>query len=350
MPITSHRPSLRAWLIAALLCVPLFAAAPAAADVPPNSIQWSVVPADAGGPDGRISLRHAVDPGGTATDAIAVTNSGAVDAEFEVATGTGVVGSDGAFDVVSAQPGEAGEWIRLDGTADGRIAVPAGQTRVLPVTITVPADATPGDHPAGITVGVARDSDDVTVRHRIGVRVHLQVFGTLAPALAVTDVTSSFAASANPFEPGTVTVEYTLHNTGNVRLGASERIEVAGAFGLAASTNAGAAPVEILPGTSVRQSSHVTASPLLLLFGSVEAAPVALGDDVLTLPAAATAGFALFAFPWAVLLGLLVIGAGIAVVIVLRRRARARMDAAIEAAVAASHQAPLDRVGASAEH
>src|SRR5690606_36198430 len=122
-------------------------------------------------------------------------------------------------------------------------------------------NATPGDHPAGIVVGVAQADDGVTVTHRIGVRVHLQVAGELSASLAVTETRASFTPSWIPFAPGTLTVDVDLENNGNVRVGASPVVTAAGPFGIA---DASAAPpvVELLPGDSTQQQVPVQAWPL----------------------------------------------------------------------------------------
>src|SRR5690606_20539605 len=123
---------------------------------------------------------------------------------FDVLPGDGIVGSNGAFDVAAGDPADSGAWIDVGGLTDGTVEVDAGETRVLPVTVRVPADATPGDHPAGIVVAVASEADGVSVKQRIGVRLHLQVSGELAAGLELVDVDRSFTPSLVPFAPGTL--------------------------------------------------------------------------------------------------------------------------------------------------
>ena len=52
---------------------------------------------------------------------------------------------------------------------------------MLPISVAVPDDAVPGDHPAGIVVALSKEGDGVTVTHRVGVRLHLQVTGEITP-------------------------------------------------------------------------------------------------------------------------------------------------------------------------
>lgn len=299
--------------VSAAAAVSSSAAAPASA----AAAQWSVAPANADGPDGRISLRHTIDPGGSATDAIAVTNLGPEPATYTVAAGDGVVGDDGAFDIAAGVPEDSGAWITVEGAPDGTVAVAPGETRVLPLRIDVPADVVPGDHPAGIVVGVSSADDGVTVTNRIGVRVHLQVAGDIVPALGVGEVSTTFSPSWIPFAPGTLRVETVVTNTGNVRLGALAAVE---GPGITSASLAGDA-AELLPGDSTTVVTETSAWPILALFGSTQVRPVALGDDAITAPAPVDADFVAAAPSWTGL-ALLVLLAGAVTALVLRRRRR----------------------------
>lgn len=318
------------------LAVPLTAqAAVAPADTAADSagVQWSVSPADADGGDGRISLRHALAPGETATDSIAVTNSGTVAADFLVQSGDGLVGADGAFDIAAGEPEDAGAWMQIDGLDADLLHVEAGETRILPVSIAVPADATPGDHPAGIVVGLTSATDSVSVTHRIGVRLHLQVTGDLAPAMSVTDVRSSFTPSWFPFAPGTLAVDYTVTNDGNVRLGAAPTVIAAGPLGMAGA-RAAAEPAELLPGSTASHRVELQVWPLAALFGGVSVQPSTIGEDRTSLPDAASESFQSLAVSWT---GLAVIALLILIIVfVMRRRAARRTDAAVPVEIPAA--------------
>lgn len=316
---------IRLALIAFLLAAAVSGTAPAAgATAPDDAVEWSVAPADEAGEDGRISLRHVVDPGGTAADHIAVTNRSAVTAEFTVRAGDGVVGSDGAFDIAEGEPVDAGAWISIGGLEGDRLTLAAGETRVLPVTIAVPADATPGDHPAGIVVGLSQDADGITVTHRVGVRLHLQVAGDIAASLAVSDVQASFAPSWIPFAPGILTVEATVSNTGNVRLGAASSVTVSGPFGLS-DTRSTHTAAELLPGDETRHRVELEVWPLFTLFGGVTVSPSALGEDAVDLPDAVSAEVTAVAISWTGVAVLVIVA--VAVLVIVRRRRRAAANA-----------------------
>ena len=114
-----------------------------------------------------------------------------------------------------------GSWISLP-AQDATITVPARTalgpgTLVVPITVHVPADATPGDHAGGVLVSLSTtgrngSGQEITLDQRTGTRVLMTVSGTLAPQLAVTDVHASYGGTADPVGAGTVHLSYTVHN------------------------------------------------------------------------------------------------------------------------------------------
>jgi hypothetical protein len=285
-------------------------------------IEWSVSPADQTGPDGRISLRHELAPGASAEDAIAVTNLSAAAATFTVQTGAGAVGEDEAFDILAPDPAGPGGWVEVGGLDAGTVTLEAGETRRLPVTITVPAGAAPGDQPVGIAVGVSQ-GEGVTVTHRIGVRVHLRVAGEVRPELTVSITSARFRPSWVPFAPGRVLLEYRVENTGNVRLGAKVASLARGPLGVSGSS--ALTPVEeLLPGDAVDRSASVPAPALFWLRESVTATPLVLGEDQMPAPGAAAASTALAAVSWTGLALLLALAGWAALALGRRKRRGAR--------------------------
>lgn len=302
-------------VVSALLALlPLSAHADSAAP-----ITWSATPSDQDGPDGRVSLRHEVDPGGLVTDFIAITNESAVPATFSVLPGDGVIGTGGAFDVQTDELSAAGGWVSLVGIDDDELALAAGETRVLPVTITVPADAAPGDHPAGIVVGLTSSEAGITVTHRVGVRLHLRVSGEVSTALTVEVTDSHYESSLNPFRPGVMRVTYEVTNTGNTRLAAATSVNAVGMFDLFPVALPAVEPVELLPATSSTHTVEFEAWPTVRISGAVEANPRVVGEDEVTLPAPAVAEFEATAVPWTIIVvaGVVLLG----LVVLIRRRA-----------------------------
>lgn len=278
---------------------------------------WAVTPADADGPDDRISLRHVADPGEVIEDAVAVTNLGEETTIFDVAAGDGLVGPEGAFDIAAGEPVDSGAWITVDGLTEGTLELAAGETRVLPVTIAVPEDALPGDHPAGIVVGVSSAEQGITMTHRVGVRLHLQVSGELVPALAIENVQTTYQQSWIPFTAGTLTVTYDMVNTGNVRLGANLAVTAAAPGGVLQRTADGSVE-EVLPGTSVTRTVELGVWPLFVTDGDLTAQPLSIGADQVALPDQATASFSAVTIPWTSLAAV----ALLALVVALRVRSR----------------------------
>ncbi|MFG6503383.1 hypothetical protein [Microbacterium sp. P05] len=288
-----------------------------------SPVTWSVAPADANGPDGRGRVEIALDPGATVTEHLAVRNLSETDTTFSLTAADGYYTSSGRFDMLAAgeQSIDAGTWI----TVEPSVTIAAGKTAVVPYTITVPTNATPGDHAAGVAASVLRSATDadgtqIGVDSRVGFRVSTRVTGDLAPALAVTDVRAEYTPSWSLFSPGRVAVTYTASNTGNATLGVRDRV------GDAASEHG-----NLLPGeTRAITVEPVDAWPLGLLFlgftveGSVadDAASAAPFTDTLVL----------WAVPWLHLLAALGILLILLAILTGRRRTRQRMQRLLDEA------------------
>lgn len=177
------------------------------------------------------------------------------------------------------------------------MTVPAGESVEVPFAITVPADATPGDHVGRIFAG------------RTSLPVRLRVGGALKPSLAVENV---------KLDGDTVT--YTLHNTGNAILGARAAVSVSGPFGSSPGrTTRGAAA--LLPGERRKVSARLRVARVVRLTAKVEATPLltdAAGSTA-PRPAVSATGHA-WVIPWLPVFALLAVGALVATVLRPRRR------------------------------
>lgn len=326
----------------------------------PQGATWAVQPADESGPDGRVSLRHTIDPGSVVDDRIALTNFGPRPATFAVYASDGTITADGDFDLIpNDEPAtDGGSWIGfgdLTGAAAREgggllVEVPEESVLLIPVQIAVPENATPGDHPAGIVAELVPDAGSgVQFASRVGVRAHLRVSGDIVPALVPEAVTASYTPSWNPFAPGTVTVTYTLSNAGNVRLGAEADTTVAGPLGLAAAS-ATSQQREILPGTGGVVIETMAVWPLFFAWGDVDAQPLTVGEDEIDgpLPAAATS-FGVWAVPWSQLLLIALLAGAVALFLRTRKRSQQRIQARIDAAVAAATAAGAPSSSSSAD-
>lgn len=295
---------------------------------PATRVTWSVEPSAAEGPDGRVSFRYELEPGGEVSDFVTVTNFSEQEVTFALYASDGVVTADGQFDLLPAaeEPVDVGTWITVE---QPEVTIPALSQAIVPFTLTVPGDATPGDHPGGIvaslsTAGTDDQGNQVSVDNRVGARIHLRVAGDLAPELTVEDVSAAYHGGWNPFAAGWMSLDYTLTNTGNVRLGATQLAEVTGPFGFGLAGADGPEVAELLPGESMPVSLRVDdVWPALRVRAGVEGEPVVVGEDVVDVaPAFVSGGTGAWAVPWPQL-GVLVVLGGAAYLLLLSRRRRA---------------------------
>lgn len=241
-----------------LLTVLLVAAAavlvvPGAARAASDSVTWSVQPASA---DGQVEPgaweELTLDAGTVVQRTMKVTNHSDQGVHFSLSAADGYFTETGRFNMLPAdRPSvDAGTWIALPDSVE----VAAGASALVPYTVTVPANATPGDHPAGVAAGIFSEQASVGVESRIGFRVMVRVAGALAPALQST-VTSSYVPSWNPFLPGALEIRVSTTNTGNVRLAGERTLTVSGIAGLDARVTGLESLAELAPGES-RETSR----------------------------------------------------------------------------------------------
>ncbi|PWD50291.1 DUF916 domain-containing protein [Serinibacter arcticus] len=249
--MTRPTPVLAGLLLAATLLLPggTALAAPAATDAAAQGeLAWSVRPADNAQGAGRPNFAYELDPGAVVEDALVVTNLGAVPLDLAVYAADGYTTPSGHLDLLP--DGETsldlGAWVTSPVTS---IHLDGAQTVEVPFTITVPADASPGDHPGGIVTSSVQAGDgEVRLDRRLGSRIHVRVAGETTLAVEVGDVVTSVTPSLNPLEPPAVSVAYTVTNTGNVRAVVTAATE---AGGLVGSARAVAERVELMPGSSL---------------------------------------------------------------------------------------------------
>ncbi|WP_411701259.1 hypothetical protein [Conyzicola sp.] len=356
--MTTRLPAAAA-LTAALLATALFAATPAHAEGE-SDVTWSVQPSTPQGPDARSEFDYTVAPGTTISDWVAVSNFSAGPATFRVYGSDAATDYDtAAFTLIGADEvsSDAGSWTTIDSAStvcsdsddagEAACAATIGKTVTLepgtradiPFTVTVPADATPGDHAAGIVASfqsAATDSDGsaVQVEQRVGTRIYLRVEGALEPKLAVTGVVSGFDGTLNPFGSGTGRVGFDIANQGNVRVSAVPTVHLTGPFGI----DFGSVtldPVEnIVPGGVAHvEASFPDVAPLLLLFADITLDPVpsAGAASADPLPAVQTASTMAWAVPWSLLGLLAVIGGGAWFALWWRRRSREQLGSELAA-------------------
>lgn len=293
----------------AVLAATLLPAVPGpavAADAAPTT--WGITPSAADGPDGRPAFTYIAEPSERYDDHLAVRNFGTEPLRVRLYASDATNAPDGSFTVLARdeKSTDAGSWVTLERT---RVVVPARSNVVVPFSISVPADAEPGDHAAGVLASVTTPGgkgSSVAVERRAGTRIYLRVAGPISPELTVEDLRASYDGSWNPFNKGTTTVSYTLRNTGNLRLDAGSRATAAGPFGLLSAGVELPDVSELLPGSSVEAATEVTGAwPLARMGMEVTATPTgSAGDDLgaLATPATSTVSYWAFHPVWTILL------------------------------------------------
>ena len=330
---------MRTRVIAAVLAVAaLLPPVPAQAAPAGDSLTWSVAPSGPKGPNGRPALDYKLDPGATVTDHVAVTNHSKRPLTLRLYANDAFTTAGGGFDLRAgnAAPTDAGSWIKLGRST---VTLPSSSRIVVPFTVTVPADATPGDHAAGVVASLATATTDgagnrVSVDHRVGARVYLRVTGPLQPALSITGAKIGAATSWNPLSLPRITATFTIANTGNVRLSGSPAARIEGPFGLGGRT-ATAPPIpEVLPGGSLTTTVTLDSVPPLFresLTLDILPAP-ADGRPIDPTPARAVSEHRLWLMPWPHLALLALAVALLLAWLFARRRRHRRLEAALAAA------------------
>ena len=213
-----------------------------------------------------------------------------------------------------------GSWVR---PAFPTVTVPARTSTVVPITIAIPADATPGDHIGGVS---GMDSEVESVQQqgsvRVGIkrvvaaRLYLHVDGATMGGLTVTGL----KVSGSPAFPAYLSdrngsVSATITNTGNLLQTPKAHLKATGIFGTLFEETVQLPP--ILPGQSIdvaRQWKHLPPFEI----GTVR---LDVTDDSMAPAVTSTASVSLTLIPWLTILVVVVLfAAGTAAYVFWRRR------------------------------
>ncbi|MFE2614684.1 WxL protein peptidoglycan domain-containing protein [Micromonospora chalcea] len=299
----------------------------------PGVVRWAVQPSGSGGPTGRNYFTYDLAPGDSVTDHVGVTNLGDRPLTFAVYGTDAYTTTDGAFALLPSDRAatDVGAWIGVDRRS---WTVQPGKRADIPFRLTVPRNATPGDHTGGVIAAVAQDgvtADGQRVRldQRIAARVYLRVAGEVRPAVTVESVRVDYDTPLNPIGRANLTVTYRIRNSGNVRVGGTGAVVVDGPAGWTLSRTSPVDLPELLPGAEFTVTERVTGvPPALRLTATVDLAPTTV--DTALPPVQRTAS--VWALPWLLLAALAVTGAGL----YLRRRRRSTAAAPPAGSSAAS--------------
>ncbi len=323
-----------------------FAADPPAATPPPATTaappagtevhSWALAPSgsDPSQPSSRPNFSYALQPGATIQDAATLWNYSTVQLTFHVYATDGLNTPTGEFSLLTGQQKaeDVGTWIKV---AQEFVTVPAQTSIVLPVTVTVPTDAKPGDHAGGIVASsqTAQDSGgkDVTLDRRAGSRVYLRVNGPVNPGMTVEDLRSTYHPALNPLD-GSLDVRYTVRNTGNIRMSAHQVVHITDLFGGVADRKPKDIP-ELLPGNAITQTQHFTGVAATVRVGSsITLEPFAGATTTIETPTAklqsarTSTSVHTWAVPWTLIVVLMVL---VLLITLLRRRRRKKGALAI---------------------
>lgn len=302
------RRALLAALLGAVAISGVVLAAPTAA-VAEDTIGISGQPASAEGtPDGRTRFSYAVDPGQQLSDQYLVSNAGTLPQTFTILATDAFNDEAGDFALkpTDEAPADLGTWVRFEnGESRIQFELQPGESRLLPFTVVVPDNATPGDHSGGIVASVVTPDAQVKIDRRLGTRMYVRVAGDIQTGLAVGKLTGDYSGEWwNPFT-GTLKLSYTVENIGNIALASNVSIGANTWFGIPLSTQVGDAIPELLPGGT---RTYETEVPSIAAWGYlnpwVKLNPFVEGDDATKRlqVQATTRDAVVIAMPWAVVI------------------------------------------------
>lgn len=287
-----------------------------------DTVGIGIAPADTKGkPDGRSRFTYQADPGQTVTDHVRVTNTGSTRIEVTLYAADAYNDEKGDFALADSTEKKSGasSWVTFDGRPKLGLTLKRGESKTVPFTVAIPADAGPGDHPAGI-IASAVTGGQVTVERRIADRLYVRVSGNLQPVLTITSFSGVYHSGLNPLD-GSISVTATITNSGNVALEGTTTLSATTWFGAAVGRSSRAELPEILPGSTSTVNFDIPgvpqvgfASVRMLLQGGIS------GDapDPGPLPVIQR-DLLVATIPWAVV-GVLMLGGLLWLVLWLRRR------------------------------
>ena len=251
---------------------------------------YGIGPASATGVDGRPRFKWSASPDGSLQDHVAVVNSGTTPLTLDLYARDAVNQPDGSLGLQTkaAKPTDAGSWITLEiPHGASSLTVPARSTVIVPVSLAVPSNASPGDHTGGIIVSLTAQSTSTgaqaltpNLEQRVAVPVAIRISGPLRPSMSVQSLSASYGQTLNPVGSGHATVTYKVVNTGNVNLGGHEAVSISGLLGSTVHAKAPDVPV-LLPGSSIIESIPVHGVlPEFLMSARVRITPLAASGDV----------------------------------------------------------------------
>ena len=308
-----------------------------------GSVAWTVRTALSQYGSDRPTFTYTVKPGQRLTDGIDIANKSRAKITLKIYAADGFTAASGGFDVLTpAKPSKAvGAWVT---PAVARVTIPAGHQVQIPFTMTVPTDASPGDHLGGIvTVLDQHDGSDTrTVIHRrVGLRIQARVSGELRSQLRIEKLKLHYDGG-NPFGSGRASISYTVHNSGNTVLSGLQKAKIAGGlFGLSSRSVDIARLPNLLPGETWDAKASIDdvhAMPWVTATVAVTPVITDAAGSASTLPPVRASSRTVSAWSFVLLVGLVVALVVLIRLVVLvvkrwRRSSKSKVDAKVAAAV-----------------
>ena len=282
-----------------------------------DNLTFGIGPATNGKIDRRANFNYLAPRLGKVNDEVAIANLTFKPLTLNLYPSDALNGADGSLGLQprNAKPADLAAWITLK-TPTGKafVVVPPRSTIFVPFTVAVPGKAYIGDHLAGIVASVVAKGEtpgnlgtQVQFEQRVAVRVGMRVAGQLKPELVIENLSAQYVGTLNPVRPGSALVTYTVHNTGNLRLGGRQQVRVHGLFGPASEATGLADIPLLLPGGSATVTVEVPdVWPLLYLTADVTIVPLSPPTDANPQVGDVTASVSFWGIPW-VLLGIILL-------------------------------------------
>lgn len=274
---------------------------------PADRLTIGVQPASATAPDTRPHYTLSMRPRQVVIEHLAVFNYSIKPVTVALRALDAHTDATGSFSVLSgAQPRDAASWVAFGSKT---LRLPARSRAIVAFQVGTPYNALPGDHTAAVVVSLetasqSKSSRQIEVENQVGMRLYIRIAGPLRPQLAVSGLVTRFGGGTSPTGRGDVDVHYRLTNTGNVRLGARQVVNL-GAWGFTIAQRSAGDIDEILPGSAVDVAVRFHHVPGLLRdSATVDLQPLRMKGDPGDLLAHQQTHKAFWAIPWLLLLGI----------------------------------------------
>ncbi|MGM7670992.1 hypothetical protein [Microbacterium sp. A93] len=192
-----------------------------------GQVAWSMMPVITNIGEERSNFAYALEPGAVVEDAVLVRNSGAAVLDLAVYGSDAFTDGSGALDIATAETGSAaiGTWIA---PSVASVHIEPGEVARIPFSVSVPADAQPGEHAGALLTVLQSAGETVSVDMRYATRVTVTVAGDLTAGLSLDQAQLDVATGFWPWEAASADVSYVVGNTGNTRLTAIQLVTAPG--------------------------------------------------------------------------------------------------------------------------